>query len=699
MNTGARKVVPRDEYLPGYNAFGDLSISKSWKDVVIRLWGSDEFLVLPVMASTRVLQVKQLLCQRFMIENMNSFQFMVKKGGSYQKLKNCDEVGSQILVKGIATFARKKMKYPHPLVIIGCGSIGLRQGMECIKEGYKDFVQFDRKAHLGGHAWHGFANPTSKLQSEGPTYQLQYHKDYPSVEEMTGWPSRQTILTHMARICGEYGLTPHLRMKSDVKALKVEKGDTWPFISSYSLMIAPMESEAEEPYAEDTVFKCSGIMHYPGCLVKGVVVSFPGEDVFEGQLAYGFGNGFDYSNVRDKQVVLVGMGAFSTENTRTCCEYGAQKCWIISRKQNLLLPRFGCYWQNSSPTPVPGVSMLNCFAPMYAVAGWDPWDFYSVSSNATRSFAKITQSSRWGTGDFFFLAVHYGKAEVIVDEVKRLKPRSVVLSRSGITLDDIDHFCKVCGFKGDETVDELHQAKKYVGYWPNGDWQRWVFAESPQIDAANFGGTTLNPGVASQCWVNLYYYETPGLGVGMVNSGQLPTQEPGKINSFGVEVCGYQWEARLTAMIGIAIQSATQELNDFGAMMGTLKRKKMYELMPPNKWHDLVVEDWYHYCRLFKEQGDDRPFPPYPYTLEYVEACIEKLDKESAEQQERQSLQGFDAAGGMTLENPAVGTPAYTYLSKRAGGYGTHEQWLDEAHAQVKVLMNHAYGRKAADNL
>merc|ERR1719436_1279203 len=92
--------------------------------------------------------------------------------------------------------------------------------------------------------------------------------------------------------------------------------------------------------------------------------------------------------------------------------------------------------------------VLHEFKPMYDLLGWNAWNFFSVTSNPERTIASIKQYTRWGISDVFFLAIYFGKAEVMQGEVKRFKESSILLS-SGTVLPDIQHVIKVIGFDGD----------------------------------------------------------------------------------------------------------------------------------------------------------------------------------------------------------------------------------------------------------
>merc|ERR1712048_363549 len=129
---------------------------------------------------------------------------------------------------------------------------------------------------------------------------------------------------------------------------------------------------------------------------------------------------------------------------------------------------------------------------MYDLLGWDPWSFFSVTSNPERTVATIKQYTRWGISDVFFLAIYFDKAQVINAEVKRFKERAVVLN-NGQIISDIDHAIKVIGFDGDFFVDQVMQTTVNIGPWPDGDFRRWTLSDQSAIDASRFGNVAIAP--------------------------------------------------------------------------------------------------------------------------------------------------------------------------------------------------------------
>mmetsp|Transcript_155896 Transcript_155896/g.271247 ORF Transcript_155896/g.271247 Transcript_155896/m.271247 type:complete len:86 (-) Transcript_155896:54-311(-) len=62
-------------------------------------------------------------------------------------------------------------------------------------------------------------------------------------------------------------------------------------------------------------------------------------------------------------------------------------------------------------------------------------------------------------------------------------------------------------------------------------------------------------------------------------------------------------------------------------VLNGIKREKMQGCHTTEKIQKLAEDEWYKYCEMFKADGDDRPFPPYPYPIETLKAQIEEQDR------------------------------------------------------------------------
>ncbi|CAE7320740.1 TNPO1 [Symbiodinium sp. CCMP2456] len=411
----------------------------------------------------------------------DSLQFATKAGCSWRMQMDHEEVRRKVNVKGIKSFKPERTKYEDPFLIIGAGHIGLRHGLFLLQNDHPNFIIVDRRDKVGGTSWISQANKTSKLQTELGTYHLQYDEQNPVPTDMATWPSRDELLDHFAKVSSEYGLMPYIQLETNVKAITV---------SGNSCAHGPLEVSLEatqnytgvlppEPTGKGVKqLRVSSVFMYPGNLSFPRQETYLGEDLFGGMIEYAMFDTIDYDQAaRGKDVMIAGHGAFGVENIRTCCEFSAKRIYMVCRRTNLACPRVSSWFCNQSHPAIPCSLFLESMEPAYRLIGYDPWSYHSVTYNAARTSAQISQKARFGIGDVYFLALSMGKCEVIVDEVKRLSEGRVHL-QSGREL-SVQTILKVFGFVGDQEVDRLLKIKSMYGYWADADNRRFTASENP----------------------------------------------------------------------------------------------------------------------------------------------------------------------------------------------------------------------------
>jgi len=579
----------------------------------------------PLEQHTKVLELKYMVAGKLGIDPQG-FSFVVKAGVTYKTLQNHEEIQTKMTVRGINSWIREKTQYPHPICLIGAGHNGLRQALSFQKEGINNYVCFDRLNQIGGCAWVLNANPTSKLQTELGVYHLQYDPDYAIPRHMKTWPTRADLLVHFKEVCDEFGMTAHIQLNTAVTEMSVVVNDkSWPYWvphkQHYNCITKKMDSEEES----ETTF--SAIAMYPGALIKPTRVEFKGEEAFEGQIGYGMFSEFDYTQVEGDNVAVLGMGAFAVENIRTCLEHKAKKAFLVCRRKNIAMPRVISWFINQSLYPPTAVQCLNGSKPMYDMIPDDPWTYYAVNANKDRTTCTIRQKARFGIGDVFFLACYYGKAQMVVDQVKRMKFKKIVLE-GGDSI-EVSHVVKVLGFGPDATVEKIMGIKEMCGFFVNADYRRWISSEPPGVDAGKFGGTSLSPGAIQNAEGYSYILNYPKDVYPLIDGGMWPRQKVDKIDYTSYKAGAYIWDPRQLGNIGMILGSGViPALGEIAASYGPLNRRKQLEAHPLEEFVDECADEWLKYCESFKEQGDDRPFPPYPYTKDYVREMVKANDEE-----------------------------------------------------------------------
>lgn len=614
-------VASRKESKPG-NEF-----SRTDVETELRIANTDEVVIVPVQVSTTVADVKDMLVEKYGV-GKESMAFVTKQGCYWREQKDVEEIARKVIIRGIKSFKRNRKEYPHPIVVIGAGHIGLRQAMIFHKYNEHNFVIFDKKPKVGGQSWWDQANTTSKLQTELGVYHLDWDENIP-VPIHRGdypWPSRNELLKHFADMAEQYGIMPYCRMDTVVKDMEVQgKGDD----TTYELTLGTTNGSSKEV----TKFMASAVMLYPGNLSLPRREEYVGEDVFGGQIAYGMFDELDYNCVTGKAVGIIGHGAFAVENVRTCMEFNCQKMYLVCRRKNLACPRFVSWLSNQSGQPVSAALFLNASKPMYDLVGFDPWSYYAVQGNAARTNCQIVQKARFGIGDVYFLAISWGKLEVIEDPegIKELGPGT--LTCGGGRVLNVDVILKLLGFVGNPENDRLMKIKEMTGFWVNDDPKRYVVAEPISVQATNFSGTSFSPGAIA--WANMgmhfiHYpqdFQTKLLAMGAMPRHKADDDRP-----------AYVVDARHGTSTMLFVGACIPFLQERGAIEARLKVERMWALHPVDKFIEYCKEDWNYYTARFKAEGLSGP--DYPYTPEVAQYWLKeyRIESDAADKKDAQRM-------------------------------------------------------------
>lgn len=262
--------------------------------------------------------------------------------------------------------------------------------------------------------------------------------------------------------------------------------------------------------------------------------------------------------------------------------------------------------------------------PMYECAHMEnPWDWWSIQNkNAEKTQAVIKQYTRWGVGDIYFLARHYGRLEMITCEIKTFKAGGAKLS-TGREL-ELDYCVKVLGFLSDFGTDKLMQCERMLGPFPEGDTRRWVLSDQSEIDANRFGSLGLSCGAASFVRQSLWYHEHPMDAKILLDSGTLTWNyaEP------ELGLTAYHYHPRKGTSNMIMVGKYAPVLDGFHIENDIFRVALYREQCSPKKWWEGCNEDWNKYCEMFEKnggtpEGKQIPRPPYPYSIELLESVID----------------------------------------------------------------------------
>eukprot|EP00931_Biecheleriopsis_adriatica_P104684 TRINITY_DN79325_c0_g1_i1.p1 TRINITY_DN79325_c0_g1~~TRINITY_DN79325_c0_g1_i1.p1 ORF type:complete len:760 (-),score=140.38 TRINITY_DN79325_c0_g1_i1:6-2264(-) len=608
-------------YQPGTMPRGR-QYSTTFKTTTLKVLGSDEQISIPVQTCTRVHDVKEALASALAIDP-ESISFLEKRGCSTRKQLMNEEIASVVTVKGITSFKPPKHQWPHPVGVIGAGYNGLKTAMMYAKSGDNNFIVFDRNDKVGGYCWITAANKGSKLQTEFGSFHIWWGEDcvtdgcqYPAGWEI--WPKKQKVLDHFHYAAEQYGVLPHFQFKSNVAKLDII-GDKDSHDRYYQLTVMPVDG------GESREVNVSVLYNYPGCMTRNRIIDYPGEDVFGGHIAYGMNDDCPYHELAGQNVAILGNGAFAVENARTCVEHATNKVYLLTRRKNLASPRVPCWFVHQGPVPTPGKLVLDMFKPMYELADFgDPWEYWSVHANAERTKVSVIQNSRFGIGDVTFLMVMYGKLEYIQDTLKRCTYRTLHLT-GGRKLEDVTVILKSLGLLGDFAVDRLHKMKQMVGTFCDGDWRRPLLIDAIGMNAANF--TTFSTGISSHGFVltNKYLHDHPKEFYRMVDMGLLKQLPVNKADE-NLDKPAYVYDVKYTMSAGIITESMNPRLSALSMNDPEYKYRMYHAAHPFDYYLEECIKDWDHYQKMFKEQGCDREYVPYPYTKEMVQGYFEEYN-------------------------------------------------------------------------
>lgn len=621
---------------------GGHQTSKTIIPVQVTVRETGESITVPMETGATCLELSHLLAYKTGTDP-GDIGFVSKQGCSYRRMYPSDQVRPKLNVVGLESFSKAKIRYKYPKVIIGAGHIGLKTAMIFLKKKDTDFVIFDRMSRVGGTSWMYQANTTSKLQTEYGAYHLEFDEDNPIPTMFNSpWPSRNRLLQHFHQVCEEYGVLPYCKLSTNVKDMNVYdvtggltknfSANKWYMVDKYQLTteridVAQLHHGRYQPKAQahdEAYFDACALLFYPGNLTIPREETYKNEDLFDGQIGYGMFDEVDYSIIPGKDAVIVGHGAFAVENVRTCCEYGANKCYIVCRRKNIACPRVVSWLANRSMTPLTCVSFLNFMKPMYDLLGWDVWTYYAVSTNEKRTTCMLQQKARFGIGDIYFLSQYMGKLEVVIEKcIKKLSRHTVHLD-SGRKLEEVTVILKLLGFVGELENDRLMKIKEMAGFWVNEDPRRYLVAEPVSVMASNMGGTSLSPGALSWATQGVFFIHHPGDFVaGVVAMGMLPKHSADFADE-GTPRPAYVVDARHGTSTSMAIAIHTPHLAQAQSFDGVVKAVKHRLCHPVERFIAAAKEDWDHYAQKFLAEGfgTDKPYPEYPFTVESVRGLI-----------------------------------------------------------------------------
>mmetsp|Transcript_16784 Transcript_16784/g.36085 ORF Transcript_16784/g.36085 Transcript_16784/m.36085 type:complete len:1004 (-) Transcript_16784:292-3303(-) len=608
----------------------DALVSQSkFKPTTLSL-GNGDSLTVPVTASTSVGDLKKAISKVTKVA-ASSITLEGAKGSEKVSLVDSARVESNLSVKGLNTLRAAPHDWEHGVAVIGCGYNGIKAAMEYLREGRTNITLFDRNNQVGGYCWITAANKDSKLQTEFAAFHMWFGPEYHAAKQCGGeyvwpqgwncWAKKPEVLEHFHYCAKEWGVLEHCRFETNVSKLDVigkpDAADRY-----YELTVDSVKPDGPASYK----LKASVIYSFPGSMTKCRKVTFPGEEEFGGRMGYGMCDDFEYGDdMKGKDCVILGNGAFAVENVRTCVEHATRKVYLVTRRKNLASPRMACWFVHQGPAPTPGGMVISTMEPMYNLCGMgDPWKYWSVHASADRQKVTIMQASRFGIGDVTFLCVAYGKLEYVMGEADRFSHRCVHLN-NGKSISNVDFIIKSLGLLGDFGVEKLHGMDQLVGCFCGGDWRRPLLTDPLGMNAANFTTFSLGNGCHSTMKMVKFLHDFPDEFYKLQKAGLFASLPISKSRPDLDRPC-YVVDVKFVMSTSIMINFFCPMIQQLTIMDDLYMNALFHKVHPFEKYQAEAIEDWNKYQKMFKEQGCDHEYIEYPYTREVMQGFIDKFN-------------------------------------------------------------------------
>jgi cation diffusion facilitator CzcD-associated flavoprotein CzcO len=291
------------------------------------------------------------------------------------------------------------------VAIVGAGITGLYAADRLRKAGLSVCVL--EKSDAVGGIWTRYANHTSRVNSSECAYRLLEKKARSNRDHSATWE----ILTDVARLAQQ--VSRELYTETEVIGIEAV-GDRYRIRLSRGGDEAVLESKGVILAINDRV----------GTPRE---VTWPNQAAFRGKLVAGISDRAAGIDWRDKNVVIIGMGAFAVENTRTALEGGARHVTVVSRRHGTVCPKIVDYLNFITPydEAFQHDKKSNFLNMMY-------WKKTYELSGATQPecwMAKIKHPGHTiSVSDIWFVGHYLKKIETVIGEISGM-------TENGVTVD------------------------------------------------------------------------------------------------------------------------------------------------------------------------------------------------------------------------------------------------------------------------
>ena len=310
-------------------------------------------------------------------------------------------------------------KEKYAITIVGAGTTGLHVASQMQEAGI-DFVVLEKQEFVGG-IWAMYANEKSQVNSSEAAYRL-VEKDNTNKDHSTKREILQDVLTIAENIGDRLFLNTTVSYVEKINGtytIRLENGRT---IQSGGVIMA----------INDRV----GVPRQ---------VNWNKQEDFSGIIRNGFSD--DAQDVKwvGKRVVIVGMGAFATENLRTALEGGASHVTILARRQGTVCPKYIDYINFVNKTNSDSLNHDSITNTKNMIT----WRSLYERTRAKMPECWMKDIKHYGhtisVSDIWFVGHHLGIIDSLSDEIDYFQENGVVTKNSGFIEADI--VIKCAGFE------------------------------------------------------------------------------------------------------------------------------------------------------------------------------------------------------------------------------------------------------------
>jgi thioredoxin reductase len=313
------------------------------------------------------------------------------------------------LVPKHALYSAPQVPSETDVVIVGAGLLGLYAANRMVDQGFKVTI-VEQRTIIGG-IWSMYANSFSQVNSSEGGY---------NVKELLGEKT------------GNRDHSTSAEMLKDIKKLSEKVSDSiFTGVKVIKVLRAPQGigyNVVVQSNGNAQIIQCRGAML---CINDRVGIprplKCPGMGKFSGIVADGTSDQLVNVDWQNKDVVVVGMGAFAVENTRTALEAGAKSVTVLCRRHGTVCPKIIDYLNfvkpfdsNYNHSAVTNIKQMRQWSKLYRQSSATIPECWP--KNIKHEGHTISVSDIW------FVAHHMKKLRTVQGTIQNLDETGVVLS-------------------------------------------------------------------------------------------------------------------------------------------------------------------------------------------------------------------------------------------------------------------------------